>query len=99
MLNNIPIRWISNLQKTVELSTYGSELVASTIATKFIPEIRYMLRSLGLALNGTALMLGYSMSVVLNTTFLSCVLKKKYDAITHEDISARIIRFSFMRSE
>jgi hypothetical protein len=36
MLNNTPIRWISNLQKTVETSTYGSELVASRIATELI---------------------------------------------------------------
>jgi hypothetical protein len=33
MLNNKPIRWISKRQKIVETSTYGSELVASRIAT------------------------------------------------------------------
>jgi hypothetical protein len=33
MLNNTSIRCISKCQKTVETSTYGSELVASTIAT------------------------------------------------------------------
>jgi hypothetical protein len=34
MLNNTPIRWISNHQKTVETSTYGSGLVASRVATE-----------------------------------------------------------------
>jgi hypothetical protein len=68
MINNTPIRWISKHQVTVETSTYGSELVASRIATKLILEIRYMLRSLGVALDGPALMLGDKMSVVLNTT-------------------------------
>jgi hypothetical protein len=34
MLNNTPIRWISKRQKTVETSTYGSELVASRISTE-----------------------------------------------------------------
>jgi hypothetical protein len=29
MINNTPIRWVSRSQKTVETSTYGSELVAS----------------------------------------------------------------------
>jgi hypothetical protein len=43
MLNNTPIRWISKRQKTVETSTYGSELVASRVATELILEIRYML--------------------------------------------------------
>jgi hypothetical protein len=32
MLNDTPIEWISKCQKTVETSTYGSELVASKIA-------------------------------------------------------------------
>jgi hypothetical protein len=49
MLNNSPIRWVSKRQKTVETSTYGSELVASRIATELILEIRYMLWSLGVA--------------------------------------------------
>jgi hypothetical protein len=53
-LNNTPIRWIYKRQKTVETSTYGSELVASRIATELILEIRYMLRSLGVALDGPA---------------------------------------------
>jgi hypothetical protein len=42
----------------VETSTYGSELVASTIATELIIELRFMLRSLGVDLVGPALMLG-----------------------------------------
>jgi hypothetical protein len=43
MLNNNPIRSISKHHKTVETSAYGSELVASRIATELILEIRYML--------------------------------------------------------
>jgi hypothetical protein len=44
MLNYMPIRLISKLQKTVETSTYGSELVASRVATELILEVWYMLR-------------------------------------------------------
>jgi hypothetical protein len=36
-----------------------------------------MLRLLGVALDGPILMLGHNMSVVLNTSFPSSVLKKK----------------------
>jgi hypothetical protein len=57
MLNNTLTRSISKLQKTVETSSYGSGLVASRIAMELILEIRYMLRSLGVALDGPALML------------------------------------------
>ena len=78
MLNNTPIRWVSKRQKTVETSTYGSELVASRIATELILEVRFMLRSLGVDLDGATLMLGDNMSVVLNTSVPSSVLKKKH---------------------
>jgi hypothetical protein len=64
MLNNTPIRWVSKRQKTVETSTNGSELVSSRVATELILEVRYMLRSLGVALDGPALMLGDNMSVI-----------------------------------
>jgi hypothetical protein len=68
MLNNTPIRWVSKRQKTVETSTHGSELMASRVATELILEVRYMLWSLGLELDGPTLILGDNMSVILNTT-------------------------------
>jgi hypothetical protein len=42
-----------------------------------------MLRSLGLALGASALMLGYHMIVVLNNTVPSSVLKKKHNEIAY----------------
>jgi hypothetical protein len=87
----------------VETSTYGSELVPSRVATELILEKRYMLRSLGVALDGPALMLGDNMSVVLNTTVLSSLLKKKHNEIAYhrvrEAIVARIMRFAYIKSE
>jgi hypothetical protein len=65
----------------VELSTYGSELVASRVAAKLILVVRYMLRSLGVVLDGIELKLGDNMLVVLNITVLSSILKKKHNAI------------------
>ena len=64
ILNNTPVRWASKCQKTVETSTYGSELVASRISTNLILEVRFILRSLGLDLDRPTLMLGEKMSVV-----------------------------------
>jgi hypothetical protein len=85
MINNKPIRWISKRQKTVETSTYGSELVlvASRVATDFIVKVRYILRSLGVALDGLALMLGDNMSVFLDNTVPSSVLNNKHNAIAY----------------
>jgi hypothetical protein len=63
MINNAPIRCISKSQKKMETSTYGSELLASRIATEaeLILEVRYILRSLVVALDELALMLGDNM--------------------------------------
>jgi hypothetical protein len=43
LLNSTPIRWVSKRQKTVETSTYGSELVAARMAVEVILEYRYHL--------------------------------------------------------
>jgi hypothetical protein len=103
VLNNTPIKWISKFQKTEETSVYGSELVASRIATKLILEVRYMRWSLGVVLDAPVLMLGNNMPVVFNTIFPSSFLKKKHNAIAYhrvkEVISERTIRFSYIKSE
>ena len=101
-LNNTPVRMISKRQKTVETSTYGSELVAARVATELIIETRYLLRCLGVPVEGPALMLGDNMSVVLNTTVPSSVLKKKHCSISYhrvrEAIAAKILRFAHIKS-
>ena len=102
-LNNTPVRWISERQKTVETSTYGSELVAAKQATELVMEYRYTLCMLGAPLDGPALMLGDNNSVVLNCTMPSSVLKKKHNACSYhcvrEAIAAGIIKFSHIPSE
>ena len=47
LLNNTLVRWVCKRQKTVETSTYGSELVAARVATELIMEMRYNLRMIG----------------------------------------------------
>jgi hypothetical protein len=81
ILMMLKIRWISKRHKTVETSTYGSELVASKIATELILEVRFILRSLGVMLDGRTLMLGDNMSLVSNTSVPSRDLKKNHNAI------------------
>ena len=102
LLNNTPVRVICKRQKTVETSTYGSELVAARVATELVMETRYMLRMLGVSLDGPALMLGHNMSIVLNTILPSSVLKKKHCSISYhrvqEAIAAKILRFAHVPS-
>ena len=101
--NNTPIKWLSRRQKTVESSTYGSELVAARIATELIIEVRYNLRMLGVKIDGPAWMLGDNQSVIMNTTIPSSGPRKKHNAIAYhrvrEAIAGRIIQFNHIKSE
>ena len=56
LINNTPLVWISQRQKTVETSTYGSELVAARVAIDLIIEMRYKLRMLGVKLEPQTLL-------------------------------------------
>jgi hypothetical protein len=59
-----------------------------------------MLRSLGVAMDGPALILVDNMSVVLNATFPSSILKKTHNTIAYhrvrEAIAASIMRFAYI---
>jgi len=99
-INGTPIRALSKRQKTVESSTYGSEMVAGRIATELIMELRYNLRMLGIPILGPSTMIGDNRSVVINTTIPSSMLKKKHNAIAYhrirEAVAANIIRFGHL---
>jgi hypothetical protein len=101
--NNMPIEWVSKQQKTVETSTYGSELVASRIATDMIVEYRYKFRMLGIPIEGHTLLLGDNASVVSSTTIPSSPLRKKHNAVAYhrvrEAIAAGIIKFAKIESK
>ena len=102
-VNNTPIRWMSKRQKTVETSTYGSELVAARMAVDMIIEMRYILCMLGVNVKAQSLLLGDNMSVVLNTTLPSSQLKKKHNAVAYhrvrEAIAAGIVKFAHVDSK
>jgi hypothetical protein len=101
-VNNTPVAWTSKRQKTVETSSYGSELVAARIATEMIIEYRYKLRMIGTPINGPAIMCGDNKSAIISTTIPSSQLKKKHNAITYhrirEAIAGNILRFVKVKS-
>ena len=102
-LNNTPVKWVSKRQKTVETSTYGSELVAGKVATELILEHRTALRMMGPEPDGPALLLGDNNSVVLSCTKPNSVLKKKHNAVAwhmiREAIAGGIVKFAHIPSE
>ncbi len=97
LLNNTPVYWLSKRQKTVETSTYGSELIAARIGVDLIIAMRYKLRVLGVNLEERSTMLGDNMAVILNTTLPSSSLKKKHLACNYhrvrEAIAGKIVTF------
>lgn len=97
-VNNTPLIWYIKRQKTVETSTYGSELVSARVAVELVIEVRYKLRMLGVPLEETSLLIGDKMSVILNITLPSSMLKKNHNAIAYhrvrEAIAAKIINFA-----
>lgn len=103
LVNNTPVTWVSKRQKTVESSTYGSELVASRIAVEMIISLRYFLYMLGANLEPCSHLLGDNMAVVLNTTIPSSALKKKHQACNYhkvrESIAAGFIKYGHIKSE
>ena len=103
LVNNTPIKWVSKRQKTVESSTYGSELVAARIATDHIVEYRYKLRMLGVPTTGPSTLLGDNKSVILSATLPSSTLKQKHNSIAYhrirEAIAASILRFAHIPSD
>ena len=103
LLNNTPLVWISRRQKTVESSTYGSELVAARVAIDLIIEMRYKLRMLGVKLEKETMLVGDNMSVILNTTIPSSSLKKKHLACSYhrvrEAIAGGFVLFGHILSE
>ena len=102
-LNNTPVKWISQRQKTVETSTYGSELVSAKVATELILKYRNTLRMMGTEPDGPALLLGDNNSVVLNCTMPNSVLKKKHAACSYhrvqEAIAAGVLMFTHIPSQ
>ena len=102
LINNMPIVWVSKRQKTVETSTYGSELVAARIAVELMISMRYKLRMLGVNIEKESVMVGDNMSVILNTTVPSSQLKKKHQAICYhkvrEAIASGYLKFGHISS-
>ena len=102
LINNTPLIWISKRQPTVEVSMYGSELIATHIVVDRIVEVQYKLRMLGVPISKSTLMVGDNMSVMLNTTVPSSPLKKKHLGCAYnrirEAIAAGIIDFGHIPS-
>ena len=103
MLNKTPIEWFSKRQNQVETATYGSEFMAMRIATEQIIELRFMLRMLGVPIEGPSWMFGDNKSAIISSTIPSSTLKKRWNALSYhcvrESVAAGIVNVVHIPSE
>ena len=73
-VDNSPIMWYSNLQNTVDSTSFGSEFIALRIATKMIERLRYKLCMFGVPINGPHDVFCDNQLVVTNVSIPSSVV-------------------------
>ena len=81
MLNNAPIYWHSKDQRSVEMSTFVSEMMAMNQAADYIRGFRYNLRMFGIPVEEPSYMYGDNQSVLTGSTRPESTLKKKAQSI------------------
>jgi hypothetical protein len=77
MVNNNSLIRISKWQKTVEMSMYGSKLVAPCIAVDLIIEWWYILLMLGVKIEKSSYLLGDNMPVVFKYYIAILITQEK----------------------
>jgi hypothetical protein len=58
LVNQTPVQWFCKKQNVVETATYGSENMVARQATEQIMDFRYMVRMMGIPIDGPAWMFG-----------------------------------------
>ena len=97
-INRAPIVFFSKKQATVEVSTFGSEFIASRIAIEMIESLRYKLGMFGVPLNGPTNMFMDNEAVYKSASIPESTLKKKHLSIAYhrcrEAVAAGTIRIA-----
>jgi hypothetical protein len=95
VVGSTPVSWMSKRQGAIATSTYSAEFCAMRLATEEAIAIRYMLRSLGIQLDGPTKLFGDNMGVIQNASMPEATLQKKHTAISfhhvRECVAAKII--------
>ena len=85
-MNMAPIFWYSKRQNSVETSTYSSEMVALSIISEKIIDLRYKLRMFGIPIDGYANVFCDNEAVYKSTSFADSTLKKKHNSVAYHKI-------------
>ena len=95
-INKAPIIFFLKQQKSVEMSTFGSEFTAMKQAVEPVKSLQYKLRMFGVPLEGPASMYCDNEAVYKNVAVASSVLSKKMHSVSYhycrEAVAADIAR-------
>ena len=82
LANKTPIEWFSKKQATVEVATYGSEMVAMRTCVEQIMDLRTTFRYLGVPLHEKSYVFGDNQSVVNSSIQLHAKLHKRHNMLS-----------------
>jgi len=82
LANKTPIEWFSKKQATVEVATYGSEMVAMRTCVEQIMDLRTTFRYLGVPLHEKSYVFGDNQSVVNSSVQLHAKLHKRHNMLS-----------------
>jgi hypothetical protein len=82
-INSCLVYFLSQKQKSVETSSFGSEFVAMKQCCEYLRGLRYKFRIMRIPVNGPCYISGDNQSVLANTTEPGSTLKKKSQGIPY----------------
>jgi len=82
-IGNTPVTWLSKRQGAIATSTYLAELCAAKIGTEEAITLHYMLRSLGVPVKGSTLLIGDNLGSLISTSSPTSPCKKKHSQIAY----------------
>ena len=102
-VNRAPVMWLSKRTNTVEVSTFGSEIVAMRNAVELIESLRYKLRMFGVPIEGPTNVFCDNQAVTKNCSMPESTLQKKHHSINYhrnrEAVASNTIRIAYEDSE
>ena len=98
LLNKTPVDWYSKKQATVEVATYGSELLSARTCVEQIIDLRTTLRYLGVPIRDKSYVFGDNESVVKSCTQVHAKLHKRHNMLSfhfvREAVAAGYVHFT-----
>ena len=92
LVNQTPVDWYTKRQPSVEMATYGSELMVARMATEQIIGIQLTLHYLGVQIKIATYLFGDNNVIVDNSIFPKSKLHKHHQMVSYHHIREAIAK-------